>query len=104
MTSTLDPREELLSLAATYRHLRSEHTRAAPEGSRRRRIESDMSDVAARIERRLTGLDLTDEERGAWRNHVHHAAPPPDVPAAAVAPTPAAQPQDRPIGRRPWPR
>ena len=105
MAATHDPRDTLLSLASEYRHLRSEHQRASPESSTRRRLEADMHDVAGRIERRLGDLDLTDDDREAWNGHVYHGteAPEQPTPVESVAPPPP-PPPDRPSGRRAWPR
>jgi hypothetical protein len=104
MGTMADPRETLLALANEYRHLRSEHGRASPQSSARRRLESDMNAVSERIERRLADLDLSDDDRQAWRRHVHHGEPAPERPEP-IEPEPSAQrPPDRPSGRRPWPR
>jgi hypothetical protein len=104
MGTMTDPRETLLALASEYRHLRSEHGRASPEGSARRRLEGDMNAVSERIERRLADLDLSDEDREAWRSHVHHGTPAPDQPESIEVEAAAERPPDRPSGRRPWPR
>lgn len=103
MATTHDPRETLLTLAGEYRHLRSEHQRARPESSTRRRLEAEMQQVAARITRRLDDLDLSEEAREAWNAHVYHGAPAPEEPAPVEAPPPP-PPPDRPSGRRAWPR
>ncbi len=104
MGHTDDPRADLLALAREYRHLRSEHGRAPADGRTRRRLETEMNAVSARIDRRLTELGLSDEDRAAWGDHVHHGGPAPDRPEAPVVEAPAASPPERPSGRRPWPR
>lgn len=104
MSPGRDPRQRLLDLAGEYRHLRAEHGRASPEGSTRRRLDQGMRDAAERVERLLAELDLTDDERRAWHDHMHHGAPAPDRPEPAPPDEAPPPPPDRPSGQRPWPR
>lgn len=106
MTRTDDPRTELLGIAERLRHLRAEHLRAGAGGAVRRKLEADMEDVAAHLDRRLASLLEDEADREAWRAHARHGEPPPERPEATDE-TPAhagGTPPARPSGRRPWPR
>ncbi len=104
MTRSDDPREELLDLAERLRHLRAEHLRAGADGAVRRKLEAEMADVSAHLDRRLTTLLADEADREAWRAHARHGEPAPERPEAAEAAPAESTPPDRPSGRRPWPR
>lgn len=104
MPADNDPRAELESLTARFRHLRAEHARAHEGGGVRRRLESDMREAESKLERRLAALVDDEADRAAWRDHAHHGAPAPERPAPAEGGPPPAEPPERPEGRRPWPR
>jgi hypothetical protein len=99
-----DPRAELESLAARFRHLRAEHARAHEGSGVRRRIESDMRETEDKLERRLAALVDDEDVRAAWRDHAHHGGPAPEHPPAAEPGPAPPEPPERPEGRRPWPR
>lgn len=105
MTRTDDPRTELLGIAERLRHVRAEHLRASADGAVRRKLEAEMVDVSAHLDRRLTALVPDEADREAWRAHAHHGTAAPERPEAAEAVAAAGgTPPDRPSGRRPWPR
>ena len=105
MTRTDDPRAELLRIAERLRHLRAEHLRAGADGTVRRKLEAEVADVSAHLDRRLTTLVADEADREAWRTHARHGEPAPALPEAAEAAAPAGgTPPERPSGRRPWPR
>jgi hypothetical protein len=77
------PRREVLeALVRHYHHLQGEHTRAAPEGRVRRRVEDRMLEVQERFERELAEWVRDDDLVQRWRDHLHHRAPAPDGPPA----------------------
>lgn len=102
MTTHDDPRQELLDITASLRHLRGEHLRAGVEGSARRHIETRIHEVTYHLDRRLEALLDDEEDRAAWRHHAH-GGPAPGRPEHRTPVAAAPQP-DRPSGRRPWPR
>lgn len=104
MNETVGAREELLELAARFRHLRAEAGRAAEGGSTKRRLQTQMQETAERAERRIEELVHDQADRQAWRDHVHHGGPAPSRPEEAAPPPPPPVPPERPEGRRPWPR
>ena len=103
MATDGDARGELEELAARFRHLRAEHGRAPAGGRVRRRLEADMREAAARLDRRLGALVPDAADRAAWRDHAHHGSAAPERPAPAGREPPGAPPPERPSGRRPWP-
>ena len=103
MTTHDDPRDELLELTASLRHLRAEHLRAGVESSVRRHLETRIHEVTFHLDRRLEVLLDDEADRAAWRHHAH-GGPAPDRPTHTEAVAATATPPDRPSGRRPWPR
>ncbi len=104
MTTDEDPRTELLDLSVRLRHLTAEHGRSGAEGAVRRRLEAEMHDLAAHLDRRLAGLLDDEADRAAWRDHARHGSPAPERPEARPGAATSPPPPDRPSGRRPWPR
>ncbi len=76
----LPTRDELEALVRHYHHLESEHKRASPESSTRRRLEERLLDVRERFDRVLEEWVPEDELRREWREHLHNRAPMPSGP------------------------
>lgn len=79
-------REELELLVAEYRHLRSEHRRAGPEGSARRHLRARLAELERAFERLLEEWVPAEAARQGWLAHLHHDAPAPDEPAPSLRP------------------
>jgi hypothetical protein len=82
MIAELPRREELQALVRYYRHLQNEHQRAPVDSAPRRRSEDKLLDVRRRFDRVLDEWVPEEDDRRAWREHLHNRRPEPDGPEA----------------------
>ena len=75
-------REELEALVRHYHHVESEHERAHPQGSVRRRLELRLDHDRKRFEHLLAEYVPDESTRGAWRDFLHHRGGEPSGPPA----------------------
>lgn len=78
--TSADPRGELLKIAAEYRHQKTSHADEGERSGHRRRIEARLAETEARFESLVARWVEEEEDRSAWRAHLHKGSPPPREP------------------------
>lgn len=74
------PRDELLGVAAEFRHLKNEHARFDPNTSTRRRLEARMAEREERFLSLLARWVPDQQDRHGWWKHFRHGGDPPEEP------------------------